>query len=377
VSVGSRQTGTVKTSSEVSDSSRSTHRSAFHNWPDHPGSASCAKLGQGDGGLVQRDLTDPVPEVIRVTFHTSRAPLAHPVLAVALVAALNKHRGVGSRDFCGQRPTVAQPASDRFAARREAFFRARPRREDRRTHGRPRASRQVQRSASELARWPERHRPVGRWLSLLHLRRPPHSTRTPPARSAPQPARNCAAKGATYGLDPQRTSHAHPLPGRQPENLGEDPLLASTLASAESSATKSQNVLVTAKHYVGNNQGYWRTGYFTSTRRTTAINDQVSQRALHEIYERPFDQLVTSGGADAVMCSYNAVNGTQVRKNKPLLDDIKSKFNDIVTADFRLALRDQVAAADAGVDLPQYDQGKWWSVTRHLHVRSGLPVCAR
>lgn len=78
-----------------------------------------------------------------------------------------------------------------------------------------------------------------------------------------------------------------------------------------------------------------------------------------------------------MMCSYNAVNGTQVRKNKPLLDDIKSKFNDIVTADFRLALRDQVAAADAGVDLPQYDHGKWWSVTRHLHVRSGLPVCAR
>ena len=120
MSVGSRQTGTVKTSSEVSDSSRSTHRSAFHNWPDHPGSASCAKLGQGDGGLVQRDLTDPVPEVIRVTFHTSRAPLAHPVLAVALVAALNKHRGVGSRDFCGQRPTQPWRNPHQTASQRAA-----------------------------------------------------------------------------------------------------------------------------------------------------------------------------------------------------------------------------------------------------------------
>ncbi|MFI7135150.1 glycoside hydrolase family 3 protein [Nonomuraea sp. NPDC050153] len=170
-------------------------------------------------------------------------------------------------------------------------------------------------------------------------------------------ARELRGKGRNVWLGPAVDIARTPLAGRQPENLGEDPYLAGELAAAESAAAKAEHVIVTAKHYTGNNQEYYRTGVITPAGRTGGINTVVSERALKEIYERPFTPIVTRGGADAVMCSYNQVNGLQACQNKKLLDDLKKQFGGIVTPDFGQAVRDQAAAANAGVDLPQYDQG--------------------
>ncbi|WP_405770768.1 glycoside hydrolase family 3 C-terminal domain-containing protein [Streptomyces sp. NBC_00080] len=164
-------------------------------------------------------------------------------------------------------------------------------------------------------------------------------------------------KGRNVWLGPAADITRTPLAGRQPESLGEDPYLAGQLATAEAAAAKSHNVLVTAKHYAGNNQEYYRTGLETATGRTGGVDVEVSERALREIYGKPFDQLVTEGGADAVMCSYNRVGGTQACENKHLLDRLKPQFDGVVTPDYGLAVRDQAAAANAGVDIPQYDQG--------------------
>lgn len=164
-------------------------------------------------------------------------------------------------------------------------------------------------------------------------------------------------KGRNVWLGPAADVTRTPLAGRQPENLGEDPYLTGKQASAEAAAAKARNVLVTAKHYTANSQEYNRLGLTGSTVSTGGIDVKVSERALREIYGAPFHELVTAGGADAVMCSYNRVNGTQACENKKLLDPLKSAFDGVVTPDYMFAVRDQAAAANAGVDIPQYDQG--------------------
>jgi beta-glucosidase len=54
------------------------------------------------------------------------------------------------------------------------------------------------------------------------------------------------------------------------------------------------------------------------------------------------------------MCSYNRINGTQTCESKALLDTLKHDwgFNGFVAPDFASAVRDGLAAANAGVDLP-------------------------
>ena len=55
----------------------------------------------------------------------------------------------------------------------------------------------------------------------------------------------------------------------------------------------------TVKHFACNNQEDNR----------THVSSNVSQRALREIYLRPFEAVVRDGRAKAVMTSYNKVNG--------------------------------------------------------------------
>ncbi len=54
------------------------------------------------------------------------------------------------------------------------------------------------------------------------------------------------------------------------------------------------------------------------------------------------------------MCSYNRVNGTQTCESTALLDTLKHDwgFNGFVVPDFAFAVRDGLAAANAGVDFP-------------------------
>jgi beta-glucosidase len=79
----------------------------------------------------------------------------------------------------------------------------------------------------------------------------------------------------------------------------------------------------------------------------------VSERALQEIYETPFRIAVQKGGVDSVMCSYNQINGSPSCENSTTLGDLKQGdgFNGLVVPDFGFAVRDPVAAENAGVDL--------------------------
>lgn len=102
-------------------------------------------------------------------------------------------------------------------------------------------------------------------------------------------------------LGPGMNIHRHPLCGRNFEYLSEDPLISGRLAYAMCKGMANAGASGTIKHLCANNQ---------ETNRHN-LNSVVSQRALREIYLKPFEIALKMGDAcKAVMTSYNPVNGT-------------------------------------------------------------------
>ncbi len=102
-------------------------------------------------------------------------------------------------------------------------------------------------------------------------------------------------------LGPGMNIHRHPLCGRNFEYLSEDPLISGRLAYAMCKGMANAGASGTIKHCCANNQ---------ETNRHN-LNSVVSQRALREIYLKPFEIALKMGDAcKAVMTSYNPVNGT-------------------------------------------------------------------
>src|SRR5215831_12779993 len=146
-----------------------------------------------------------------------------------------------------------------------------------------------------------------------------------------------------------------PLAGRQPEAEGEDPFLAGHTAAQVIRGAQSQHIISTLKHYTAYNQDWGRIGFETAPSvRGPGVDVAVSERALQEIYEAPFRTAVRQGGVDSVMCSYNQINGVPSCENPTTLGDLKQGggLRGFVVPDFGFAVRDPVAAALAGVDLP-------------------------
>ena len=163
-------------------------------------------------------------------------------------------------------------------------------------------------------------------------------------------------EGFNEWLGPAVDIDRTPLAGRQPEAEGEDPYLAGHTAAQVISGAQSQHVISTLKHYTAYNQDWGRIGFSTPNPavRSPGVNVAVSERALQEIYEAPFRTAVQQGHADSVMCSYNQINGLPSCQNPATLADLKQGdgLKGFVVPDFGFAVRDPVAAALAGVDLP-------------------------
>ena len=151
-------------------------------------------------------------------------------------------------------------------------------------------------------------------------------------------------------LDIART----PLGGRQPEAFGEDPYLTGALGAAYVRGVQ-RNVVAMVKHFVVNNFETGRTGSGAPpSDRGPAVDIRVSRRALEEIYFPPFRRALLDAGAGSVMGSYNQVNGCYACQNPELLGLLKDRWGwaGFVAPDFMLAVRDPLAAARAGLDLP-------------------------
>ncbi len=155
--------------------------------------------------------------------------------------------------------------------------------------------------------------------------------------------RDARARSVHFLLGPGVNIARSPLSGRNFEYLSEDPFLNAALAVAYIEGVQSQGVIATVKHYAMNNQEYNRHN----------VSSDVDERTTREIYLPAFEAAVTPGHGDAVMDSYNLVNGVHATQNDFLnLKVLKGEwgFQGILMSDW-VATYDGVAAANNGLDL--------------------------
>ncbi|KAJ0414370.1 glycoside hydrolase superfamily [Aspergillus carlsbadensis] len=106
-------------------------------------------------------------------------------------------------------------------------------------------------------------------------------------------------KGAYVLLGPTVCVHRSPVGGRNFEAFSEDPLLAGTLASQYVLGLQSERVAATVKHFFANEQ---------ETRRFV-VDEIIPERAIREIYLKPFKIVVKEADPWCIMTAYNKVNG--------------------------------------------------------------------
>jgi beta-glucosidase len=155
--------------------------------------------------------------------------------------------------------------------------------------------------------------------------------------------RDARARGVNFLLGPGVNISRSPLAGRNFEYLSEDPYLNATLVVPYIEGVQSQGVVATVKHYALNNQEY---------NRHNASAD-IDERTMREIYLPAFEAAVTRAHVDAVMNSYNLVNGVHATQNDFLnLKVLKGewKFQGVLMSDWD-ATYDGVAACNNGLDL--------------------------
>lgn len=128
-------------------------------------------------------------------------------------------------------------------------------------------------------------------------------------------------------LGPGINIHRNLLNGRNFEYFSEDPLLTGKIAAAMSRGLSKSNCSTTIKHMCGNNQ---------ETRRHF-VNSVISERALREIYLRPFQIAVKESECGAIMTSYNPVNNYWSASNYDLTTTILRNewgYNGLVMTDW-------------------------------------------
>ncbi|KAJ5633361.1 hypothetical protein N7490_009700 [Penicillium lividum] len=153
----------------------------------------------------------------------------------------------------------------------------------------------------------------------------------------------CKAKGAHVLLGPTINIQRSPLGGRGFESFSEDPVLSGSLATSYCLGIQTENVIPTPKHLVCNDQEHER----------VAVNALVTERALREIYLLPFQLVITGANPQALMTSYNKVNGCHASESPDLLQDVVRKewnYKGLIMSDW-FGTYSVSEALNAGLDL--------------------------
>ena len=134
--------------------------------------------------------------------------------------------------------------------------------------------------------------------------------------------REIRARGVHLALSPVVDVARDPRWGRIEETFGEDPYLAGELGVAAVEGLQGENkasvlapgkVFATLKHLTGHGQPESGTNVGPAS---------ISERVLREYFFPPFEQVVRRTGIQAVMASYNEIDGVPSHANKWLLGDV-------------------------------------------------------
>ncbi|CZT46602.1 related to Probable beta-glucosidase K [Rhynchosporium secalis] len=176
-------------------------------------------------------------------------------------------------------------------------------------------------------------------------------------------SQECKVKGAHAWLDPTVNMHRSPLNGRGFESFSEDPFLSGILAAKIIEGVQSGGSAAVLKHFVANDQE-------TEKRSVDVV---ISDRALREIYLLPFQLALRYGKPDAVMSSYNKVQGMHCSESKNLLRDILRTdwgFDGLIMSDW-FGTYSTDAAFAAGLDLEMPGPSLHRSTAALLALSSG------
>ena len=161
-----------------------------------------------------------------------------------------------------------------------------------------------------------------------------------------------AFRGKDILLGPGVNMARMPLSGRAFEYMGEDPYLAGEMVVPYIKAAQANGVACCLKHFFLNNQEVDR----------FAVNVNVSERAINEIYLPAFKKAVEEAHVWSIMGSYNMWQGIHCCNNDSLLNGILKRqwgFDGAVISDWG-GTTDTWQAATGGLDIEMgsYTDGK-------------------
>ena len=164
--------------------------------------------------------------------------------------------------------------------------------------------------------------------------------------------------GIDLWLAPALNIHRSIQCGRNFEYFSEDPVISGYFAAAITKGVQQHpGCGVTIKHFAANNQEHNR---FYS-------NSCVSERAMREIYLKGFEICIRESAPEAVMTSYNLLNGTHTSERRDLTTDIlraEFGFEGLVMTDWLVGMMlnknshhpaagaDRIAAAGGELVMP-------------------------
>jgi beta-glucosidase len=173
-------------------------------------------------------------------------------------------------------------------------------------------------------------------------------------------------QGYTMSLGGGVNITREPRNGRNFEYRGEDPILAGKLVGQEMKCLQAKGIIGDIKHFAVNDQETGR----------NIGNAILDKRTLRETDLLPFEIGIKDGDIQAVMCSYNKLNGDWACENKYLLNDFLKTaigFKGFVISDWG-GTHSTAKAALAGLDMEQPGSANFGDALKRAVEKGEVPL---